>query len=454
MRKSFVAIISVIMSLLMGVSLFSGCDLITNNNERDLNQVVATVDIGDGFETEKIYKKDMITGYMNYGYYYAQSYGQAEIFNMIIDTLINNRILVQHAMKQLASSITGATVGNLESYLTDLEKTDAKYEAIKSINDLIDSYEEAKADLKVDTFAGEVRTTPTDAAKEEKKLTDTEKPEYVTAGIDDGEQLGDPRNVAYNKVLKVLKNNGLLGEGVTDIANSSYYDDLIKGQMETKLIEKFENTIKAEKRAEITFDVLSQKYAQMYLDQQNSYQGNDEALKEALSSASAKSPIIYNGSGSYGYVYNLLLGVTAEQTAAIEAIETTDTTEYISQRNNVLQATMVKDLRSSWILSGYDFDGQKFTGDYTYATDPDDSLAFEGTVTEIAPKTDDENAVYRIDSVREFGLNDFIAYMDNYLYGTYQNGESGSGAIYKKVDIDSRSSGVSKKVYEEKINEL
>ncbi len=472
MKKKFIAIAALIMSLLIGTSAF-GCNLVTPNNERDLNQVVATVNIGnEGLQTEKIYKQDMIMGYLNYGYNYAQQgYSQEQVFTMIIDNLINNRIIVQYAMQYMEenSLVENANEAkwSLVRYLDEEESTDALYNTVKYMNDLIDSYEEDKEDLKQDTLTEEVRTSPTDAQPAEDELQLSEKQEYIGKGIIKG--LDSANNVtdadrykAYNKVLAVLKANGLLGENVTtEIETSEYYEDLLKSQRENALIEKFENARKDVYRKEISFAALENKYVEMYEDQQNKYQDNLSAFTAALSSASAKSPIFYNETnGSYGYVYNLLLGASEDQTSAIGKLTALDklTTqtqkdERNTARKEILSTTKVKDLRSTWILSGYDYDEatNKFTGDYTFAKDSANSLPFYGAVTKLADKTDEKAAQYRIDSVREFTLDEFIAEMDSYLgISTGANVADATDPVYRKALVPANT--VTE--YDEKINEL
>ena len=78
--------------------------------------------------------------------------------------------------------------------------------------------------------------------------------------------------------------------------------------------------------------------------------------------------------------------------------------EKAQQRRNILDATIVKDLRSSWLLSGYDFDitTNKFTGDYTFAKNSENSLAFQGKATKLRDANQEEgiSAKYRVDSVK------------------------------------------------------
>lgn len=89
----------------------------------------------------------------------------------------------------------------------------------------------------------------------------------------------------------------------------------------------------------------------------------------ALSGWSASSPVVYNAYGGYGYVYNLLIGVNAAQNAEISALKeesNLSTAEYRAKRAEILSRVEAKDLRSTWITAGYDFDydSKKFTHDY------------------------------------------------------------------------------------------
>ncbi len=484
MKKRFVALITVILAFVLGLSVFSGCNLVTRNSDRDLEQVVATVNIdSDKFQTEKISKKDMIMGYLNYGYQYAGSYTQAQIFQMILDSLVNERILLQNAMVEFetpssalekALDVRKETIPNatnfvenadkdeytVERYLTADDIRDAEYEVIKSINTLIESYEDTDDELKSDTMWATVRAIPTGATNEEIELEDGEKDTYIQKGIlkgiDTSGQVTDAdRYKAYNQVLKVLKANGLLGENVVDIETSTYYTDVLKSQKEYALREKYEKELGVSYRSSITFADLSSRYTDLYEKQSVDY-ADATAFATALSSATADSPILFNGADGYGYVYNLLLGASSEQTNSIGEIDSdAGTNEYNQARKNILAATYVKDQRATWIQSGYDFDGKKFTGDYTFAKDPDNSLEFYGETYPIkdADPLKGESARYGVKSVKDFYLTEFIAEMDSYLGINGSNAtieENVDNNVYRKANVTSGTVAE----YDAKINEL
>ena len=69
MKKRFLSVISAAVALIMCVAVSSGCKLITKDSEREMNSVVATVNVNT---EENVYKKDMIMAYLSYGYYYVR----------------------------------------------------------------------------------------------------------------------------------------------------------------------------------------------------------------------------------------------------------------------------------------------------------------------------------------------------------------------------------------------
>ena len=64
MRKFFVKIITLMLISVLCMSTLFGCKLITTNNERDMQQLVATIKIEDA-PVKNIYKSDVIVAYGN-----------------------------------------------------------------------------------------------------------------------------------------------------------------------------------------------------------------------------------------------------------------------------------------------------------------------------------------------------------------------------------------------------
>ena len=84
MRRIFVAMAALVMTLIMCVSSLTGCGLVTIDNERDMNQIVAVVRLDETAPEETIYKKDMVMAYLNYGYMY-----EAQLYDLVYMSLLS-----------------------------------------------------------------------------------------------------------------------------------------------------------------------------------------------------------------------------------------------------------------------------------------------------------------------------------------------------------------------------
>ncbi len=464
MKRKFIAVAAVIMAIFMFMA--AGCNLVTKDSDKDMDQVVATVSVDEGI-TSEIKKREVVMAYLNYGYVYVQSYGytQKKAIQTILDSLVNGKILYQTAMKSFdagAEPFTGMVVNadkakyTAERYLTDDDLTEALYDARKSINDLLDGYDESKNDdSKKDTLTETVRTVPTDAKNYEKELTVAEKKEENAKPFD--VDSSKERRAAFIKVKNLLSNNGLLGDDYDGtIESTAYYKSVLASQYESKIIEKYESTLKKSYREAYSFDSLKKAYEKKLNEQK---EWSNEEFVSALSSASKSSPVLYSGFGTYGYVYNLLLGASDEIKDELNDVKTRkdDKTEKSeeelwTEKKAILDKITVKDLRSTWILSGYDFDGEKFTGDYTFAKDAANSLPFKGTVDGYEKKDGDEGYTVKSVAATEYNLTDFFKMMEEYLYGSEQadaKDPADGKEIYKVV-----SSNATIAEYDAKINEL
>lgn len=454
MKRRLTSLIALIVSLVVIITSFTGCNLITVNDERDMDQVVATVQISESAPKDEIKKKELAMSFLNYGYYYVQTgeYTNEEVYKLILESLIQSRIFIQSAMIEYGAETLNKWTAS--DYLTEDEKAEAEYQTIKSINDMIDTYEGATA-LKQDTLTEEVRAVPNGATNEDEKTLE-EKKAYVNKGVIVGES-GSERNKAYNKFLKVLEVNGLLGDDVDSLKDSTYYADSLKSNFESKLVEKYENKIKTDAINAVSYDTLKAEYLEMYNATVNNYK-DANAFSTALSNASSSNPVIYTPYTGYVYVYNLLLGASDEQTALIEKLdkEKLGDSAYADARNNILASTTVKDLRATWLYSGYDFDAtsKKFTGDYTF-TSAESSLPFQGEIEVLKEKTETEKAEYKVKSTIEYSLADFINFMDGYIYGETKANSvnttslNGDKNVFKLVKEQNKVAE-----YDEKINEL
>lgn len=423
MKKRLTGLISLILSLLICVS-FSACNLITYDSDREMKQVVATVSIDEKIKDE-ITLGDLVLTYINGGYLNEQYYGYTteQNFELLLNQLISQRILIQNAMLEFEAD-NNFTKNNDEAiytplrYLSQENVVDAKYQTYKTVNNYIENFKDAEEDGKIDTWIGEQRTVPTGATNDVKEKTFEEKKAYIEKGIDKTDAK------AFSKAVESFDENAMLGKDYKDSGKPEdieYFRLILSESYEQQILDVYYESLVSKARSEITYEVLENIYESMY-NKQTTFT-NAEFVKK-LSSATADSPLLVNGYGGYGYVYNLLLGVSETQEEKIAKIKE-DTpgisdTDYSKARKEILKETTVKDLRSYWIYAGYDAEVREdgklyFIGDYTLAKNSEYSFAYQGKVTEIKSAENGETAKYAIKSTDSIKLDDFISRMDAYL---------------------------------------
>ena len=481
MKKKLLAIVCLMMALVMSVACLGGCNLIKTDSEKDMQQVVATVSIEDGME-EKMYKLDLVMDYVAYGYQYVQYSGMSmeEALTAIIESRVETMILYQSAMKYLEENNidvkTSQAKWSTARYLTDDEEIEAKYDVYKAINDLLDTYNDEDTKVNDGTSSTESRVAPTNAVPYEEEVTIADKAEYIKKGFDTNSSV--ERREVFNKFINFLKVNTLLGDSyvVGQIETTAYFKKNLENSRQNVILKKFEEAKKSEllltyadqdKDGEHNFADVEALYAET-LDAQKEWSNTD--FVTALESASATAPILYSAFGTYGYVYNLLLGVDSTQSELIKKIDSklSDSAK-ASERASILETTRIKDLRAGWITANYDFDfdGENgkatFTHDYALATQ---TLPYQGEVARIREATSEDDKDDYSATPEVFGLNEFISCMHNYMLdGNFVNA-SVSGRITDEMSAYSSNDALVNSIkeagrynqtieeYDEKINEL
>lgn len=480
MRRISVAIITMLMVMILSLSSLFGCNLITTNNKRDMNQTVATVQLDETAPKEVILKKDMIIAYLNY-YYTLEQQGssRAAVFEQIIDELVNNRLYVQYAMKYFSEKDGETTVNwDITHYLDDKQELDAKFSAYRDMNELIDNYvTDKEGDKLTDSNTGTSRVVPTGATNAEFEGKQT----YLDQCDQNNFYIGEKRN-AFTKVINLLKTNDLLGDEYTtnDITTTEYYKETLNSYQEQLLIENFQKDLEKTAREKISYENVKTKYEEIYADQKDNLPA---ASKQVLSNASASTPVLYNkGVDGFGMVYHVLLKIDDKLTKDLadlkeelkseedENSNTYKNAEYRKKRAEKFESITATDLRSSWITSGYDFKKQEtapisayqdykytFTGDYTlYANQ---SLPFFGTVTHLNKQDEpatgtvdiDYKPSYRIDSLRTFSLDDMVSLVNTYLYGGTATADT---STTRSVDGKVKYQGTPVSDFEDRVKEL
>ncbi len=102
-------------ALILGLALTAsatGCSFVLTDNQKDMAQTVAKVDITKKMSKEEaneiggilkdlpseISKRDLIATFLSYGYSQVQNYGYAEVFKQILNSLVQREIMVQYTV--------------------------------------------------------------------------------------------------------------------------------------------------------------------------------------------------------------------------------------------------------------------------------------------------------------------------------------------------------------------
>ena len=429
-------------ALLLGLALTvgsTGCNFITTDSEKDLNQIVATVDISDSLENDEtysqyaddvaalisdgwlakdIYKSELVAYFLSVGMTYMQSYGYSaeDTFNMLMTTLVQQKIMTQYAVAYYLAEENGANISECEAYveanldesadadrkalmkkvltlkyfLTENgEEMDdynfAEYSLKQSINGSLDSIETSyvTASDEEHDHASE-RTTPTgvDTAKEDYyPQTDDEVPalDYdIYTGRNNESDCGTyekiegsttaTRKKAYNAFLANLQDYNLVkdNENTSVVTDLDYYYVELANVLGQSLINKYYDDLQESAVAGLTDEYVSNKYTELQNAQGDSYNEDASAFETAIGSVSDDSFVLYGEEG-YGFVYNILLPFSASQNQEYSAAKNKGLSEkdLFLARKNILANVKAKDLRQDW-FDGHDHANKAFeaTGDY------------------------------------------------------------------------------------------
>ncbi|MBR3863529.1 MAG: hypothetical protein IKJ19_00210 [Clostridia bacterium] len=499
MKKIVTKIVTLIVVCVMSLTTLFGCGLITVNTDRDMAQVIAKVQVSENVNAEEIKKSELVSGFLSYGYMYVQYYGytEAAAYEMVLDGIVQNRIIIQSAREALAKDYNEKTKDNdfmnyfydnalagegqinskpnelkdLEKYLTAYEKAQAYYNVKVSIDQLIDSYMEAEDEEEKEDETFTARAVPTvDAsdAKYEYELKQETPTEYdykkaaLVLGSENieetytnlydlnlavyneyeidlvkGSEDYTKRLKAFNKALKNLQDAGVISSkehvdvrthgidailGLKEgVKGYEYFVNTVKSQYESLIVAKYEDSLISEYEGKLTNEMLFAQYVTEYEAQEINYTNNVANYESALESATKDSFVLCNPYEDYGYVLNLLIGFSEEQTAALNAKEVS--------RNDLLKELVAKDQRITWAQSSYgDFANNVFTfgEDYIVSENSKDLLGeYIGTLLGAKESTiEDENGVekpaYSFENImpKSIGIEEFVSTYLNTFIGT------------------------------------
>ncbi len=412
----------------------AGCDsLITTDVKKDYRQVVATVDIStsadfaeggtfaaykDVIEPADIIKRDMVASFVGNGYNLMQSYGwsYADTFNTIMESLVNRQVFLQYCMVYLfgaqgdlytAEGYKAAKTDDVAAvayFLTQEERDRADYSVRVSVNNTLDTAEEAIIDLEdTEHEHGTVRTLPTGvntenedyyaSAAEYKIYTGTA--DTVSEGYERVEgSTASTRKAAYRKFLSNLRSNDLIeqGENTADVESLSYFKLERKSAYEDALINKVVDLFEKEAEANLTEAWSRKVFDDTVAAQQASYANDRTSFESTLDGMSDTSFVLAAPDDAYGFVINILLPFSTMQTEALN--NASNDREDVkgnkfAARAQLLSKIEATDQRSSWITEheDYSYVGEGYTGADAATQDSRDRLFFEDAMTAPADGT-------------------------------------------------------------------
>ncbi len=441
-------------ALLLGLALTvgaTGCNFIVTDSEADLKQIVARVDvtatleadknseyqafakqldkiIAEGGMTTSIPKRDLVAYFLSVGATYVQNYGYTykDTVNMLMDGLVNRKIMAQYAvayylkngedaegkaltadgcLQYVQDGIDAATgkekdllkahrdVLSMKYFLTENGNDDKEYNAavyglMSSLNSSLDSAESGYITAEEHTHThSETRTTPTNVntAKSDYVPMDGAEIDYdIYTGRNTIDSCGayqdnkvdgstaTTRKKAYNAFLSNLQSYGLIkeNEDTKDIKQLDYYYLELSSSLEQALINKFYEDMKEDAIAALSKDeykYVSEKYEEIKAAQQYAYEKDPSSFSTTLDGVSDDSFVLY-GEKDFGFIYNILLPFSASQEMEYAAAKNKGGTEEdnYKARREILDKIQAKDLRSAWFCEEDSAENYSYeaSGDY------------------------------------------------------------------------------------------
>ncbi len=190
MKKLWVKILCLILSVACLGSVVSACNLVSTDGEKSSKLVIAKIKIDDeeddklNVESKSIYKKDLYSGYLSYGYYYVNYYGYStsKTFQTILDNLVNNAVVEQFARRRL-TQFYSSVKNKAESERTDFEKyfyenllattTNQELVAKSDIDLFLTAYQKAEAEFELKDAIASIIEQYSDSEDDETKTTES-----------------------------------------------------------------------------------------------------------------------------------------------------------------------------------------------------------------------------------------------------------------------------------------
>lgn len=348
-KRRFTGILLCIMMVCMTV--FTGCSLITTDRKAYLNAVVATITNKETNQKTNVLKKELITAYNSYGYNYQEYYNMTkeEAINQTLELLINRKITIHAAesiytelteaektylwqqtadaletnFKDFLNKVTGITPGSSDSSDARVNNGYVKRAVLKEVDGKTQIIREDTPSKTIEGFKYDV---PHDAATDaDKELIYTNYVKFVS------DANSEAYSKAYNNYLKQLKSSeeGLDLSTLTKEVYLREIERLYTVNYENYMISKYEeyftnysdiSTMSVQQILDLYTSMVRSAYTQYVIEE-------DSAYEENMKSDTSKVNYYLEGQNDTQFfnVAHVLFKFTDEQAARYKEIQTNKT---------------------------------------------------------------------------------------------------------------------------------
>lgn len=329
-------ILGLVLCLFMASTCFVGCSLYKKDTSKGSKTVA--IRVGDDVITREEVQSAYTT-YYNYGYGY--SYSQNDLFDMVVRNLVNQKLALQYAKKNINIS---------EEDFEDILKS-----VKEALDDAIDSREKDIIERNGDEIPERLCTDGTNCTNknhnhETEEKTTPFKPyesviptpiEYTDPAVSDEKRAQmtkdwldalvaeyaaiATRKQAFNEYRAELVQVSIINgkQKGRDQAFNEKLDELVKSYEESKLVEKLQKQV--ESKIEISDDEVLAKFNELVNIEKQTYAG--DTFKDAFEKSDSKSTFLYYGykngeneNNGYIFVQHILISFSDEVKAELSKL--------------------------------------------------------------------------------------------------------------------------------------
>lgn len=307
MKKKILTILLSCALLFTSAGVFSGCGILHENNKRYYADAVAIV--GD----EEVTRNEVLTMFNYYYYtagYYQYGYTEEQVYQMVLESLIKNKILVQEAKKLPECQIDDADRAYIwEQVFNNVSsQIDSHESEIKKIYGVVEEEEEQTTSAVTPFSEYERKTSTTELAQATEVKTKEQWLEFITSEAN--EQTNKYRYLAYRKYVNELVRNAEKYDnkvGTNEEVLDNELNRLYTYYEESRLVSKYTAYISS--KLSITDAEVMDKYNEIIKKQIQQYSVTG-AYDSAITSTSNTDLVIYRDNcseKSYFTVQHILL---------------------------------------------------------------------------------------------------------------------------------------------------